>query len=149
VSDANDMTAVTRRELREEFRAFEERLDQKLANYPTTAQTESMIAANTERLLLFLQAREERLLGNIGSMLAATELRLRAELGRDIVACEERLRADLGRDIVASEERLRAEFRVLDDRYDDLPKRVANLEQLPARVSRLESAVFPPKRKRR
>ena len=132
MSEADDMTPETRGELRQELRALEDRTDKKL---------------EVLRLSLIQDLTRE--------VTRAVMEKMSAEMDRQFEERMQRLRRDLGAEIAhhirASEERMVAHFRALDDKFGDLPKRVANLEQeqLPARVTRLETAVFPPKRKRR
>ncbi len=59
---------------------------------------------------------------------------------------EQRLSSQIARMFGAFEENMRREFRVLDDKYNDLPPRVARIEaaELPLRVAKLEATVFPP-----
>lgn len=61
----------------------------------------------------------------MGEALTTTIL---TETGRMLGAMEQRLRVDLQRAVQASGEHHRHELGVVDDKYDDLPGRVARLE---------------------
>lgn len=71
---------------------------------------------------------EQRMIHSLGQIVIAVS----DDLGRQIRASNEQLRRELGADLTqqiqASEERLRGEIRGLDDKYRDLPERVARLE---------------------
>lgn len=82
----------------------------------------------------------EHLLAELDRRLDAREQRLRADLERAADAREQRQAADLARHVHAIEESARTQIRALDDKYRDLPNRVAALEA---------RAAPPPKRRRR
>ena len=79
---------------------------------------------------------------------------LRAEIREQFATFQENLRREfralLREEVLpmlrSFEENMRREFRGLDDKYIDLPPRVARIEaaELPLRVEKLEATVFPP-----
>jgi len=77
--------------------------------------------------------RHDQVLVEMARMIDASEQRLRVELRVELAqvidASEERLRVDIGRAARAATEEHRREIGVLDDRYRDLPGRVAALER--------------------
>jgi chromosome segregation ATPase len=106
--DSTDMsTPVTRGELRAEFKQFEIRLEQKLAQLATKAELESWGGALQARMLEHIDRSEQRLL------------------------------VELARHISASFEKMSRQISTIDDKYADLRPR----------VSRLETKVFPLKRR--
>lgn len=110
-----EMTAyVTRTEFRAEMAAIDKRFDA----------VDKRFDAVDQRFDAF----EQRMIHSLGQMVIAVS----QDLGRQIRASHDQLRVELRTDITqqiqASEERLRGEIRGLDDRYRDLPERVAMLE---------------------
>ena len=107
-TSTDDMsTPVTRGELRDELQQFEIHLEQKL-----------------EQKLKHLVTRTEFEMWG-GALLA------RIELG------EQRMFTELARHTRAIQESMSTQISVVDDKYDDLP----------ARVRQLEATVFPPERR--
>lgn len=74
--------------------------------------------------------------------IATQGAQLRAEFRAEFAE----VRADFARWATTILETLRAEIRAVFEPHDDVPERVTKLEELPARVERLEARVFAPKR---
>lgn len=118
MSDEADMERpVTRRELKEELGKFEGKVDAKLA-----------------RLDVKIDAVGGALLSRMDAMMRE----MRAEMAEMRAEMAE-MRADAARQAKAAMEWALDQFRAVDDKYADLPRR----------VTRLEGKVFPPKRARR
>lgn len=100
------MQPVTRKELREEMDALDAKLDAKLSTFA----------------------------GAIFAAIRASKDELKQELRHEIVqvvaASERRLMAELGAHTRASTEELASRVSVVDEKYQDLPERVARLEAL-------------------
>ena len=124
--DTSDMShPITRGELREELAALEQKLDQKLENYPTKADLEKKLENYPTKadLAVHLEGWATRIL----------------EVARaELAVLREQINADMARHVRAANEEMRDWMRAQDDRYRDLPPRVA----------RLEAKVFAPKRRR-
>jgi hypothetical protein len=101
MAEYHDMTVpVTRGELREELGKLEQKLDQKLGLWG----------------------------GALCEFIAKNTAALREQLREDVVGVERRLSAELARHAKANAEDLAARIAVVDDKYKDLPGRVAALE---------------------
>ena len=126
-SDETDMThPVTRGELREEFARFEKRLEEKLEK--------KLEEKLDEKLKLWAGALNDRI--------ERGEARIISEVTAQVTAqVTARVTAETTRHINAIWEATRAQIAVIDDKYTDLPTRVA----------RLEAQVFavPPRPRRR
>jgi hypothetical protein len=117
VSDEADMERpVTRRELKEELGKFEARLDAKLDAKLDRVEAKAEFA----RIDAKIEAWGGALLARMDAMMIE-------------------MRADMARHTKAAMEWALEQFRAVDDKYADLPRR----------VTRLEGKVFPPRRARR
>lgn len=125
----DDMQPVTRKELREELAATEAKFDAKLSML-AGALLDAIKQSAQQMMRAFSEHREQQ-----ARELAATEQRVMGALG----ATEGRLMIELGRHTQASTEDLTARVAVIDEKYQDLP----------ARVARLESVMPAPKRRAR
>jgi exonuclease VII large subunit len=137
-------TPVTRGELREEFQQFkarleqsleqlEQRLEQKLA--PLATKTELEIWGGA--LLARIDSGERRLAEQLHERIASSEQRLAEWLRESIASSEQCWLAALARHTRAIQEAMATSISVIDEKYADLP----------ARVSRLETAVFVPEQR--
>lgn len=130
--DATDMsTPVTRGELREELAQLEIRLEQKLEQKLDQKLDQKL----TERLAHLATKTELELWG--GALLARIESGEQRTIER-MEALEQRLLVELARHTKAISESLSTQITVIDDKYADLPPR----------VTRLETKVFAPRRRR-
>jgi hypothetical protein len=126
-TSTDDMsTPVTRGELRDELQQLEVRLDEKL---------EQKLDEKLEQKLAHLVTRTEFEMWG-GALLARIEsgeqrMFARIELG------EQRMFAEFARHTKALQESMAAQISAIDDKYRDLP----------GRVSQLEAAAFPSKRR--
>jgi hypothetical protein len=118
-------TPVTRGELREELAQLEVRLEQKLE-----ARFDHKLEIWGGALLARIQSSEQRMLARVDS----SEQRMLARVD----SSEQRMVAELARHTNAVYESMSRQFSVIDDKYAELPPR----------VSRLETAVFTPKRRK-
>ena len=107
----------------------------------TKGEFRAEMAAFGKRLEERLEQKFDHKLEIWGGALNAKIEAVRAELGS--------LRTDMTRGFNVVIETLRAEIRATWEPVKDLPGRVAALESLPPRVTRLEDAVFGAKPKRR
>ena len=123
--DMDPNTPVTRAELREELR-------QELAKHPTRVELEKVLET------LATKADLERFATKADLERFATKLDLERFEAR-FREFEARLFAELARHSLASRESMSTEVAVVDDKYKDLPER----------VTRLEAAVFKPRRRAR
>ena len=118
--EPDDMTPVTRGELRAEFADFERRFEQKLD-----------------------QKLDQKLELWTGALLARFETRMQAMLD----ARDQRLMVELARHVRSIDSDLSVRVSVLDDKYADVPARLAILESkhtdLDDRVGRLEGVESP------
>lgn len=126
-SDQDMAGYVTRGELREELKTFgeqleqriEEKLEQKLAPYAKKADLDAVCT-----ILLMRMEQIERGQQSLGTRL-------------DLVLA--RQEGEIRQYVRASEDQNQQGLQAIDDKYSGLP----------ARVEKLEAAVFPPKRQRR
>lgn len=115
MTDAHEMsTPVTRGELREEIALLHQKFDQKFAVF------EQKLEHRIERYEQGLR-RDLELWG--GALLARIEAS-----DRRVERFEQRLLAELARHVGAIQEALAAQLAVVDEKYADLPGRVARLE---------------------
>jgi hypothetical protein len=142
---------VSNAELKEEFALFEQRLEKRLAQMATKSDLEvwggalhSRIESGERRLDKRIDELGQRLderIDELGQRLDkridGVEQRLRADLGKHIDEAEQRLHADLAMFAKAHQESMATLISVIDEKYADLP----------ARVKRLEGAVFHSKRR--
>ncbi|HEY4057211.1 MAG TPA: hypothetical protein VGM39_11415 [Kofleriaceae bacterium] len=123
MSDEDDMSYVTRKELREELAPLHAAIADIRDRFATK---EDLARFATKEDLARFATKED---------LAASGVNLRAEIAQDTA-----------RAINAAFERFGSMFRVLDDKYIDLPIRVTRLEAegLPTRVAHIEQRLFAP-----
>lgn len=121
-NEADMERPVTRRELKEDLGKVEAKLDAKLDRVEAKAEF-ARLDAGIARLDAKIEAWGGALLARMDGM--------NAEMAA--------MRADAARQTKAAMEWALAQFRAVDDKYADLPRR----------VTRLETKVFPPKRARR
>ena len=128
MSENEDMTApVTRGELRKELTELRTEVREQFAD---------LRAEIREQFVSF----GKYLLEEVGRMLRSSEENMRREF-RELLR-----RDELPPMLRSFEENMRREFRALDDKYTDVPPRLATIEneELPPRVTKLEATVFPP-----
>ena len=171
MSSATDMTAfVTRGELKEEFAQFEQKLDVRLAQLATRTDLEVWGGALDDRLgnridkveqrldkridglEQQLESMEQRLDDKLGKRIDEAEQRLDVRLYKRIDEAEQRLRDDLGVRIYESEQRLHEDLAMLAKAHQESMATLISVidekyADLPARVKRLEGAVFRTKRR--
>ena len=148
----SDMSApVTRGELRDELQQLEGRFDGKLERLEGRFdQKLEKLEARLDQKLEKLEARVDHKLDKLeerfdqkleiwgGALLArieTSEQRMVATMQASLDAQERRLLAELARHAGAIQESVSMQIRVIDEKYADLP----------ARMSRVEAAVFGPK----
>lgn len=125
MANPTDMTTpVTRGELREELAQLEIRLEQKLEE-KLDQKLEQKLEEKLDRML------DQKLQQRLAHLATKADLEI---WGGALLA---RIQTDLARHTKAIQEALSAQVSALDDKYTDLPRR----------VSRLEAAVFKPKRR--
>lgn len=138
MAEHDDMTPVTRGELREELAAFEIRLEAKLEakleekfdiklglwGGALTAQID-MLGARVDSLATHFEA--------MVVQVNASFVKFGEAIDAKFAASEQRMFAEFARQ-ASLDERHQTEIAVVDDKYKDLP----------ARVARFETAVLPP-----
>ncbi len=116
-------------DLKSELANYPTKNDLTLANYATRADLDIVVGALCARIKDEVVAGEHRLCA-------------------DFVTSQQRLRNELGEDFARQTgtilEAVQAMIGVIGEKYKALSARVSPLEGLPARVSRLEEAVFAP-----
>jgi len=136
MTETEDMTApVTRGELRKELAEHRAGVDAQFADL--RAEIREQFASRVEIREQFASFAKS-LLSEVSHMMRSMEESIRRELRE--------LREEVPQMLRSFEENMRREFRGLDDKYNDLPPRVARIEaaELPLRVAKLEATVFPP-----
>jgi hypothetical protein len=141
MSDEDDMSYVTRKELREELAPLHAAIADIRDRFATKedlarfATKEDLARFATKEDLARFATKEDLARFATKEDLAASGVNLRAEIAQDTA-----------RAINAAFERFGSMFRVLDDKYIDLPIRVTRLEAegLPTRVAHIEQRLFAP-----
>lgn len=98
----DDMQPITRKELREELAASDAKLDAKLSTFA----------------------------GAIFAAMRAMQNELKQQIVEAVTASERRLMTELGAHTRASTEDLASRVSIVDEKYQDLPARVARLEAI-------------------
>jgi hypothetical protein len=122
---------VTRGELRAELEQLELRFEQKLAPLVTKTELEQKLAPLATKTELEFWG------GALLARIESGEQRTIRHLIQRMDGLEQRLIAELARHTRASSESMSAQIAAIDQQYADLPPR----------VRRLETKVFPPKRR--
>jgi hypothetical protein len=137
--DSRDMsTSVTRGELREELAQLEIRLEEKLEQ--KLAQKLVHLATKAELVPLATKVELEHWGSALLTRIELGEQRLiqrMAGLEQSMAGIEQRLLVELARHVKAVSEDMSRQISIIDEKYGDLP----------SRVRRLETEVFPPGRR--
>jgi hypothetical protein len=126
---------VTRAELRSELGELETRVDAKLVGLETRIDAKLVgLETGVDAKLASLEARVETKFdlwgGALLDRIAASEHRLSMQVAQQILASEQRLSVEMARHANAISENLTVRVAAVDEKYADLPVRVARVEAI-------------------